>query len=882
MMKAAEIRESFLKYFESKKHKRLRSSSLVPEKDPTLFFTNAGMVQFKNVFTGQEDTGTKRAATSQKCIRVSGKHNDLENVGVTARHHTFFEMLGNFSFGDYFKKEAIRFAWEYLTEVLKIDKSKLWITVFEEDGEAEALWKELSDVPYERILRMGKATNFWSMGDTGPCGPCSEIHYDHGPEFGKDFEEGDDDFDGNRFMEVWNLVFMQYDRAGDGTMTPLPKPSVDTGMGLERLAAVVQGVHSNYDTDLFTPLLDKITKISKKTYGDDPLDDISMRVIADHIRATAFLIGDGVLPSNEGRGYVLRRIMRRAIRHGRLLGLTQPFFYRIVPVLIEEMGGIFPELPQHQKFIEEVIKSEEIRFLETVEKGIEIIESEIAKVKKQQGKVLSGEVAFKLYDTYGFPVDLSEIIAQEAGLHVDQKGFKKLMEAQKEMARAAWKGSGEEKTQEIHQQLFGKGVTTEFEGYRTLDCRSKVLAILKGGSSVESAQPGEEVEVYTEFSPFYAESGGQVGDQGWMKAPGLKATVRDTKSPLPGLVAHWTKIETGSLQVGDEIQLQVNPETRDPTRLNHTATHLLHAALRKVLGEHVKQAGSLVAPHRLRFDFSHIKPMTPQEIQKVEDLVNEKIRSDLEVEKNIIPYDEAMESGAMALFGEKYGEKVRVLKIADFSTELCGGTHVDRTGEIGAFKIIGESSVAAGVRRIEALTGADTLQYTRQLEEKLQTIAKQLKASPEEVMDRVKRQSEQLKKAQQEITQLKAKLASGGSQGGSDPLEQVQEIEGIKVLALRRDIDDVKSLRDLSDQLIQKLGSGVSILGSASNGKATLIVRVSKDLTKKFHAGNIVKELAAEVGGKGGGRPDMAQAGGPNVGGLDQALKKVSQILKAS
>lgn len=879
MMKSAEIRESFLQYFESKAHRRMKSASLVPENDPTLFFTNAGMVPFKNVFTGQEDIGTRRAASSQKCMRVSGKHNDLENVGRTLRHHTFFEMLGNFSFGDYFKKEAIQFAWEYLTQVLKLDQSRLWVTVYEEDDEAEQLWKDFSDVPHERILRMGKATNFWSMGDTGPCGPCTEIHYDHGKGFGKDYQPGDEDFDGNRFMEIWNLVFMQFDRSADGSMKNLPKPSVDTGMGLERLACVVQGVHSNYDSDLFTPLLDTIGAITRKQYGNEEETDISMRVVADHIRATTFLIGDGVLPSNEGRGYVLRRIMRRAIRHGRLLGLTEPFFYKVAPVLIEEMGAVYPELPTHRKFIEEVIKAEEIRFLETVEKGLEIIEGEIKKVKAGKGGVLSGEVAFKLYDTFGFPVDLSETIAQEAGLHVDQEGFEMLMEKQRSQARQAWKGSGEEKLSEVHQQLIAEGKTTEFLGYQTLDCLSKVTALVRNGKKVSQIKAGEDAEIYTEYSPFYAESGGQVGDEGEIFAPDFKATVKDTQAPISGLIVHFAHVDSGQLQVGDEVHLKVHTRTRNPTRLNHTATHLLHAALRQVLGEHVKQAGSLVGPHRLRFDFSHFKTLSLEEIIAVEDLVNEKIREDLEVQKLVMPYDEAMKEGAMALFGEKYGNEVRVLKVGDFSTELCGGTHVDRTGEIGSFKIISDSSVAAGVRRIEALTGEDTLVYLRDLESKFQQLGQQLKAAPEEVMERVKKQGEQLKKAERELSQLKAQLASGGGGGGTDLLQEVQEIGGVKVLAVRRDIDDMKSLRTLSDQMIQKLGSGISVLGSATNGKATLIVRVSKDLTKKFNAGQIVKELASEVGGSGGGRPDMAQAGGSDITGLDRALQKVQEVL---
>ncbi len=879
-MKSAEIRESFLKFFETKAHKRLKSASLIPDRDPTLFFTNAGMVPFKNVFLGQENLGTQRATTSQKCMRVSGKHNDLENVGRTHRHHTFFEMLGNFSFGDYFKRDAIAFAWEYLTEVLKLDKDRLWVTVFREDDEAEKLWKELSQVPAERILRLDEADNFWSMGETGPCGPCTEIHYDFDGAVGKSHAEFLAGSESGRIMEIWNLVFMQFDRGADGKLTPLPKPSVDTGMGLERLSCVVQGVYSNYDSDLFTPLLAKIAELSGKKYGADENTDVSMRVVADHIRATTFLIGDGVMPSNEGRGYVLRRIMRRAIRHGRMLGLHEPFFFQIVPVLVAEMGGIYPEIAANRKFIEEVIRAEELRFLETLEKGLEILESEIAATKRAGRKTLSGEVAFKLYDTYGFPLDLTETIAIESELLVDHAEFERLMEGQRDKARAAWKGSGEAKTAEVHQEMVAEGIATHFLGYQTLDCISKISAIVKDGRQVEVAETGDEVEVFCEYSPFYAESGGQVGDQGQIIAPQSLGEVKDTQKPAGELIAHMTKVVQGALKVGDEVHLKVNPLTRAPTRLNHTATHLLHAALRKVLGEHVKQAGSLVAPERLRFDFSHFQPMTRDEILAVEDLVNEKIREDLEVQKKEMAYDEAMGEGAMALFGEKYGDRVRVLKIEHFSTELCGGTHVDRTGEIGLFKIVGESSVAAGVRRIEAITGAGALRYLRDLEDKWNGLARRLKAAPDEIPERIERQAELLKKYERELSQLKAKLASGGGGGEGDLMRQVREVGGVKVLALRRDIDDLKSLRDFSDQVKNKLGSGVSVIGSAAEGKATLIVRVSKDLTPRFDAGKLAKELAAMVGGSGGGKAEMAQAGGPNLEGLDGALSKVYDLVQ--
>ncbi|HCU25802.1 MAG TPA: alanine--tRNA ligase [Deltaproteobacteria bacterium] len=877
-MKSAELRESFLKYFESKGHRRVKSSPLIPERDPTLFFTNAGMVPFKNVFLGQEDLGTRRATSSQKCMRVSGKHNDLENVGRTHRHHTFFEMLGNFSFGDYFKKEAIAFAWEYLTEVLKLDKSRLWVTVFREDDEAEKLWKELTDVDTRRLLRMDEADNFWSMGETGPCGPCTEIHYDFDGAHGKTPEEFRQGSDSGRIMEIWNLVFMQFNRFADGSLKPLPKPSVDTGMGLERLACVVQGVYSNYDSDLFTPLLAKAAELSGKKYGSDGKTDISMRVIADHIRASGFLVSDGVLPSNEGRGYVLRRILRRAIRHGRKLGLHEPFFFKMIPVLIHEMGKVYPELVSNQKFIEEVIRAEEARFLETLEKGLEIIESEIARVRSSGKKMLSGVTAFRLYDTYGFPLDLTETIATEAGLAVDHAEFEERMEAQRETARAAWKGSGEVKTAEIHQQLASEGLKTEFLGYQTLDCISKITAILQKGRRVQEAQSGDEVEIYCEFSPFYAEAGGQVGDQGQMIAPQALAEIKDTQRPVPDLTAHFAKVLQGRFKVGDEVHLQVHRAIRAPTMLNHTATHLLHAALRRVLGDHVKQAGSLVAPERLRFDFSHFQPMTREQILAVEDLVNEKIREDIEVCKSEMNYDAAIQSGAMALFGEKYGDKVRVLKIEDFSTELCGGTHVDRTGEIGLFKILGESSVAAGVRRIEAVTGSAAFFYLRDLEEKWNALARKLKVTPEEMPEKVERQAELVKKLEKESAQLKAKLAGGGA-ASADFMQQVRESGGVKVLVLRRDIEDLKSLREFSDQVKNKLGSGVSVIGSASEGKATLIVRVSKDLASRFDAGKLAKELAALVGGSGGGKAEMAQAGGPKVEALDHALERVYELI---
>ncbi len=880
-MKSAQLRESFLKFFETKAHARFKSSSLIPQNDPTLFFTNAGMVPFKNVFTGQEKLNTTRAASSQKCMRVSGKHNDLENVGRTSRHHTFFEMLGNFSFGDYFKKDAILYAWEYLTEVLKIDKERLWVTIFREDDEAEELWKKHTDVSAERIIRMDEADNFWSMGDTGPCGPCSEIHYDHGKQPAQarreDFLK---DSEGSRFMEIWNLVFMQYDRDKQGKLHPLPKPSVDTGMGLERLACVIQGVSSNYDSDLFTPLIDKVSQLCKIKYGQSEESDISMRVIADHIRATSFLISDGVLPSNEGRGYVLRRIMRRAIRHGRLLGLTQAFLVSVLPVFIEKMGEVYPELKQNQKFLSEVIQAEEERFLETLENGLELIQQEIKALKKQGKKFLSGDIAFKLYDTFGFPLDLSETIAEEAGLTIDHEGFKKLMEGQRQQARASWKGSGESATQEIYQDLVQSKIQSEFLGYQRLDGLAKITAIVKAGKSVTEINQSEQAEIFCDVSPFYGESGGQVGDCGEIIGAESRAEVKDTKIPLKGLISHHVQVNEGSFIVGQEVQLKVKLQHRLPTKMNHTATHLLHAALRQILGDHIKQAGSLVAPDRLRFDFTHFKALNPKEISTIEDLINEKILADLAVEKNIMSYDKAIESGAMALFGEKYEDEVRVLKIDDFSVELCGGTHVDRTGEIGLFKIINESSVAAGVRRIEAITGMASLQYLRRLEGFQQQIAKTLKTSPEESLERLGKQSEQIKKYEKEISQLKTQMATSGvssSQASSE--SNTIEVNGIKVLTLQTAMDDIKALRNLSDQLIQKIQSGVVLLGNIDKDKAILLARVSKDLHPRLHAGNLIKELAPLIKGSGGGRPDMAQAGGSDIQGIQEAFKKLKELV---
>ncbi len=876
-MNSKQIREKFLQYFESKNHQRVRSSSLIPTNDPTLFFTNAGMVQFKNLFLGLEKASYNRATTSQKCMRVSGKHNDLENVGRTLRHHTFFEMLGNFSFGDYFKKEAIAYAWEFLTVVMKLPKERLWITVFREDDEAAALWEKDIGVDPKRIVRLGEKDNFWSMGEEDPCGPCTEIHYD----FREKFEDTEESFikasDSGEVVEIWNLVFMQYNRSADGKMENLPKPSVDTGMGLERLACVAQGKISNYDCDLFTPLISKIEELVGKKCGVNEATTVSIRVLADHIRATAFLIGDGVQPANEGRGYVLRRIMRRAIRHGRMLGQNQAFFYKLLDTLVAEMGEAYPELIKHKAFIESVIKAEEERFLTTLEKGLEMIEGEKQKLKQNGGKCFAGDLVFKLYDTFGFPVDLIQNIADEEGYIVDMEGFEEAMLAQKQSARRGWKGSGQEKVAQVYQELAKHFSPTKFLGYDSLEGDSKILAMVRNGEKTNEAKVGDQIYLLAEQTPFYGESGGQVGDVGVLIGKNFKIQIEDSQKPVPDYIVHIGKVVQGSVKTGENIHLQVDVKHRTPTKQNHTATHLLHAALRQILGDHVRQAGSQVAPHRLRFDFSHFEPLTDEQIEKIESIVNQKIREDIKVAKNEMDYDTAISTGAMALFGEKYGDKVRVLSVADFSTELCGGTHVDQTGEIGFFKIVEETSVAAGVRRIEAVTGQDALQYCRKLERQLKQLAAQLKVSVSDLPEKINKLTEQTKKMEKEMAALRKKLLSGES--SSESSQNIVEKNGAKFLATKVEAEDINSLRAYSDQLLAKLGKGVLLLAAAIDGKVTLIVRVTKDLNSEYKAGEIIKPLAEIVGGSGGGRPDMAQAGGSDVSKIDEALKRFYELI---
>jgi len=882
-MTSKEIRERFLKFFESLRHKRVASASLIPSDDPTLYFTNAGMVPFKNYFTGAVKPAFHRATSSQKCLRVSGKHNDLENVGRTARHHTFFEMLGNFSFGDYFKREAVRYAWDFLTIEMNIPKDRLWITVYEKDDEAEELWQKEVGVSKDRIRRLGEKDNFWSMGDTGPCGPCSEIHFDHGEKFGCGKPTCAIGCDCDRFMEIWNLVFMQYERDADGHMKPLPKPSIDTGMGLERLSAVAQGVHSNYDSDLFTPLILEVEKLTGKKYsghvpgrgGEHEETNVSIRVLCDHIRSATFLITDGVQPSNEGRGYVLRRILRRAIRHGKLLGMSEPFFYKLADVVLQEMGPVYSELGREIELVKRVVRSEEEKFLETLDKGLSIIREELEKARHAKEKVLSGEVVFKLYDTYGFPIDLTELISQEQGLDIDMAGFEERMDQQKGRGRRAWKGSAASKMKDVYQEIAQANIRSEFVGYDHLKDKAPVAAMIRLADEqrVSKIEAGEEVEIVTPRTPFYPEGGGQVGDQGIIETKNLKAQVLDTHKGGE-LILHRVKILEGKIQEGDEIGLEVDPKYREGSMTHHSATHLLHAALRNVLGTHVRQAGSLVTPEKLRFDFSHFEPVSKERLGEIEEMVNEQIRRNLQVMTTVMTYDDAIKAGALAFFGDKYGDRVRVCKMGDFSTELCGGTHVSATGQIGLLKVTAEGSVAAGVRRIEAVVGAQGLHYLKRMEGEIDRVAALLKSSPHDVVDRVEKLLDQVKKLEKDLQKMKTR---GGDAAGEQ--EEIKDVNGVKVLTALVTIDDPKLLRDISDQKIQKLGSGILALGAVAGDKVTIIIRVSKDLTSKYHAGNILKEIAPIVGGTGGGRPDMAQGGGNKPEALKEALDKILSIL---
>jgi alanyl-tRNA synthetase len=865
MKTSAEIRSAFLDYFAAKGHEIVESSPLVPGNDPTLLFTNAGMVQFKDVFLGKEKRSYVRAVSSQRCVRAGGKHNDLENVGYTARHHTFFEMLGNFSFGDYFKRDAIQYAWEFLTGVLGLPEEKLWVTVYLDDDEAADIWLDEIGVDPARFTRIGdkpggkrfESDNFWSMGDTGPCGPCSEIFYDHGPEIWGG-PPGSPEEDGDRYIEIWNLVFMQYNRDASGEMTPLPKPSVDTGMGLERLAAVMQHVHSNYEIDLFQGLI----RAAAEATGTTDLESKSLRVIADHIRSCAFLIVDGVTPGNEGRGYVLRRIVRRAIRHGYQLGQEQPFFYRLVEALDREMGDAYPELRRAREMVARILRLEEERFAETIDQGMRILDDAIAGM---QDKVIPGEVVFKLYDTYGFPADLTADIARERGLDIDQAGFDREMEAQRARARAASQFGMEQVAE------FDVDGETDFTGYERLHDQATVAALFVDGASTDQLLEGQSGMVILDRTPFYAESGGQVGDTGHLRAAnGAEFEVADTRKQAGTVFTHVGRLRAGSLHVGDNVVAEVDARRRYETALNHSATHLLHAALRQVLGDHVGQKGSLVEAERLRFDFSHFEPVTRDQLVVIERMVNEQIRRNHMVETRIMALDDAKAAGAMALFGEKYADQVRVLRMGDFSTELCGGTHVKSLGDIGLFKIVLETGIASGVRRIEAVTGARAVEWVEADEDRLLRIGGMIHAGRDELEDKLAKLIERNKRLEKELEQLKGKLASAA---GSDLASQAVEIKGAKVLAARLDGADPKSLRDTLDQLKNKLGSAVVLLAAVNGDKVNLIAGVTKDLTDRCAAGDLVRLAAEQVGGKGGGRADMAQAGGSNPDGVPRALE---------
>ncbi|WP_448679854.1 alanine--tRNA ligase [Pseudomonas nicosulfuronedens] len=863
-MKSAEIREAFLRFFEEKGHTRVASSSLIPANDPTLLFTNAGMNQFKDCFLGLEKRAYTRATTSQKCVRAGGKHNDLENVGYTARHHTFFEMLGNFSFGDYFKRDAITYAWEFLTSEkwLNLPKEKLWVTVYASDDEAYDIWTQEVGIPAERMVRIGDnkgapyaSDNFWAMGDTGPCGPCTEIFFDHGADIWGG-PPGSPEEDGDRYIEIWNNVFMQFNRTADGVMHPLPAPSVDTGMGLERISAVLQHVHSNYEIDLFQSLL----KASADAIGCANDDAPSLKVVADHIRSCGFLIADGVLPSNEGRGYVLRRIIRRACRHGNKLGAKGTFFHKIVAALVGEMGEAFVELKQQQAHIERVLKTEEEQFAKTLEQGLKILEQDLSELK---GSVIPGNVVFKLYDTYGFPVDLTNDIARERSLTLDEEGFEREMEAQRERARSA-SAFGMD-----YNSLVKVDGDTRFLGYQGVSGAGQIIALFKDGKAVEQLGEGEEGVVVLDQTPFYAESGGQVGDSGFLEAAGVRFDVRDT-TKAGGAHLHHGVVAQGSLTVGAAVKAEVDASVRQATALNHSATHLLHAALRQVLGDHVQQKGSLVDSQRLRFDFSHFEAIKPEQLKQLEDIVNTEIRKNSEVETEETDIESAKNKGAMALFGEKYGDQVRVLSMGGkFSVELCGGTHVSRTGDIGLFKITSEGGVASGVRRIEAVTGGAALAYLNGAEEQLKEAAGLVKGSRDNLLDKLSGLIERNRQLEKELEQLKAKAASAA---GDDLAGSAVEVGGVKVLSSRLDGLDGKALLALVDQLKNKLGSGVILLGGVFEEKVVLVAGVTQDLTAKLKAGDLMKQAAAAVGGKGGGRPDMAQGGGVDAGKLDEAL----------
>ena len=874
-MTGNEIRRKFLDYFEKHNHQIVRSSSLVPSDDPTLLFVNAGMVQFKRAFLGEEKRAYVKAATSQKCVRAGGKHNDLENVGYTARHHTFFEMLGNFSFGDYFKEKAIDFGWDLLTNGYGLPVDKLWVSIFLDDDEAHDLWNRNIGVPENRILRFGEEDNFWAMGDTGPCGPCSEIHIDRGEEFGCGRPDCDVGCDCDRFLEIWNLVFMQFDRDISGKLTPLPKPSIDTGLGLERLISIIQDVPTNYDIDLILPIINKVEDLSKKRLGESREADVAMKVIADHSRAASFLIGDGVLPSNEGRGYVLRRIMRRAIRYGRNIGLTRPFLHETARVVFDIMKPEYPDLSEAAAFITNVIKNEEIRFSETLDHGLKILNDGIGDLRAKGQTQVPGDLIFKLYDTFGFPVDIIQDVVRDEELSLDMEGFDRHMSAQRERSRSV---AAFAEISNAYKNLSAAGILPEFVGYDKISCESTVLLLVEDGRETQKSSTGGTVEIVTDATPFYGEAGGQVGDTGKITGDDLELEISDTVKDPTGLIIHKGKIISGYIEKGKTVTLTVDQSKRDATARNHTATHILHFALRKILGDHVKQAGSLVAPDRLRFDFTHFSQTDSETLDKIETLVNEKIRQNIPVRMIEMDAEDAFKTDATALFEEKYGDRVRVISMNDFSKELCGGTHTEMTGNIGFFKITGESSVASGIRRIEALTGTAAIEYIQKNSKILNDSARLLKENPEAVPERIKKIISVQKSLEKEVEQLKAKIAIGSADWAE---EDIKSIEDVKVLAKKVTAGTPAELRDLADRFKEKIKSGIVVLGSSADSKALLIVVVTKDLTDRFHAGKIVKEVASVVGGGGGGRPDMAQAGGTKPENLDQALEKVYEVVES-
>ena len=868
---AQELRQSFIRYFEQQGHQAVPSSALIPQADPTLLFTNAGMNQFKRVFLGEESRPYKRAVSVQKCLRAGGKHNDLENVGYTRRHHTFFEMLGNFSFGDYFKDDAIAFGWEFLTRTVGLSKERLWVTIFREDDEAERIWKKIG-APPSRIIRCGEKDNFWQMADTGPCGPCSEIHFDQGPAV-----PGDDrpNSEGDRVIEIWNLVFMQFNRDANGVLHPLPRPSIDTGMGLERLSAVAQGVHSNYDSDLFTPLLAAIAGRAGAQYGNKDQADRSMRVIADHLRAIVFLMADGILPSNEGRGYVLRRILRRAARHGRLLGIVEPFLYELSATVVEQMAGAYSEVRSAAGTIAEATKGEEERFIATLDQGLPILNDMIEKAQATGRTILAGLDLFKLYDTYGFPMDLITEACREQGMTVDEPGFEAAIEEQRTRARKTG-GFEQEMARPVVSELAKRVGATKFVGYDRLESESVLLAILKGEQLVKEAVEGDEVEVVLDVTPFYAEGGGQVGDRGTLTGPEGLLDIDNTTRPAPTLILHKGIVRKGCIREGEQLRMTVTAATRLDAARNHTATHLVHAALRDLLGPHVKQYGSLVGPNRLRFDFAHFRPLSSRDIDDIESTVNGEIRKNEAVRTEVMSIQDAVANGALAFFGDKYGEQVRVVSVESFSKELCGGTHCRHTGDIGLFRIVSEGGVAAGVRRIEAQTGSGAYALMKKLDADVRELSDLLKVGQSELVAKTRKLIAQLKDKERELEEVKLKMA-----GGSAAAASIKTIAGVPVHVQRTDGLDVNGMRALADQLRDKLKSGVVALGAATqDGKVSLLVVVTKDLIGTLKAGDLIKPMAAEVGGTGGGRPEMAQAGGKDAAKLDAALEKVFALVE--